>query len=200
MIERAAATQQEGPRMAIDTTRSEEHEVLEGDEGEPIVGRSRDVGREILLTRLSDLKTSNAVVTVGPEATVAKAVELMKRRKVSAVLVVAKRKPRKLLGIFTERDFMARALEARGFGRLRIDKVMTRDPETLSARDSVAYALNKMNVGRFRHVPIVDGDGTPTGIISARDLIDFIVELCPEEILNLPPQPGYAVPREQEGA
>ena len=186
--------------MAIDTTSNEELEVLEGDEGEPVVGRSRDVGREILLTRLSDLKTSNSVVAVGPEATVAQAVGLMKRRKVSAVLVVAKRKPKKLLGIFTERDFMARALEARGFGKLRLDKVMTRDPEALSARDSVAYALNKMNVGRFRHVPIVDGNGVPIGIISARDLIDFIVELCPEEILNLPPQPGYATPREQEGA
>ncbi len=187
--------------MAIDTTVNEElDEVLEGDEGEPVVGRSRDVGREILLTRLSDLKTSNSVVSVGPDATVSQAVGLMKRRKVSAVLVVAKRKPRRLLGVFTERDFMGRALEVRGFGKLKLDKVMTRNPETLSSGDSVAYALNKMHVGRFRHVPIVDGDGVPIGIVSARDLIDFIVELCPEEILNLPPQPGYAVPKEQEGA
>ena len=50
----------------------------------------------------------------------------------------------------------------------------------------MAYALNKMSVGRFRHVPLVDADGAPVGMISIRDIVDFIVELCPEEILNLP--------------
>jgi CBS domain-containing protein len=175
-------------------------EVLEGDEGELEIGRSRDVGRQILLTRLSDLKPSNSPVALPADATVSKALAMMKKKRVSAVLVVAKRKPRRLVGIFTERDFMMRALDARGLPRLKLEKVMTRDPEALTAGDSVAYALNKMNVGRYRHVPIVDGDGIPIGIISARDLIDFIVELCPEEILNLPPQPKHAVPKEQEGA
>ena len=186
--------------MAIEMTESDEVEVLEGDEGEPEVGRSRDVGRQILATPLSELKSKAPLVMLGPDATVAKAVDAMKKKRVSAVMVVSKKKPKRLVGIFTERDFVNRALGVRGFGWLKLEKVMTRDPETLSAKDSVAYALNKMNVGRFRHIPIVDGEGAPIGIVSARDLIDFIVELCPEEILNLPPQPGYAVPKEQEGA
>ncbi len=185
--------------MVSETTSKDEMEVLEGDEGEPEVGRRRDVGRQILLTRLSEVKRDQAPVTVGPDATVARAVELMKKKRASAVLVVAARKPRKLLGLFTERDFLGRALGARGFGRLPVKKVMTADPEALSPGDSVAYALNKMHVGRFRHVPLVDGDGVPVGMISARDLVDFICELCPEEIMNLPPQPRYAVPHTREG-
>jgi CBS domain-containing protein len=180
-------------------TAKDEVEVLEGDEGEPEVGRRRDVGRQILLTKLSEVKRSSAAVTVGPDVTVSKAVELMKRKRVSAVMVVDRKKPKRLLGLFTERDFLDRALGARGFGRLRVAKVMTKDPEALSPADSVAYALNKMNVGRYRHVPLVDRDGVPVGMVSARDLLDFICELCPEEIMNLPPQPRYAVPHTQEG-
>jgi CBS domain-containing protein len=70
---------------------------------------------------------------------------------------------------------------------------MTPAPEALRTKDPVAYAINKMSVGRFRHVPIVDDAGRPAGILSARDVLDFIVELCPEEILNLPPEPELAL-------
>ncbi len=185
--------------MMTETPRNEQVDVLEGDEGEPIVGRARDVGRAILLTSLADVKSTLRPVTLPEDATVAKAVETMRRKKVSAILVVGKRRPRRLVGIFTERDFVNRALVVRGLARMPLARAMTREPETLSPKDSVAYALEKMHVGRFRHVPVVDADGVPCGMISARDLIDFLCELCPEEILNLPPEPQYAVPREQEG-
>lgn len=185
--------------MIPETNQGEEVEALEGDEGEPEVGRRRDVGRQILLTRLSEIKASSAPVTIGAQVTVARAVELMKKKRVSAVMVVEGKKPKKLVGLFTERDFLNRALGSKGLGRLPVKKLMTRDPEALSPGDSVAYALNKMHVGRYRHVPLVDGEGAPVGMISARDLIDFLVELCPEEIMNLPPAPRYAVPRTREG-
>ena len=65
--------------------------------------------------------------------------------------------------------------------------------------DSLAYALNKMSVGRFRHIPLLDGKGELAGILSIRDIVDFIIELCPEEILNLPSQPDLAIPRSPDG-
>jgi len=76
---------------------------------------------------------------------------------------------------------------------------MTPSPETLRTKDPVAYALNKMSVGGFRHVPLVDDAGRPVGIVSAGDLVDFLVELCPEEILNLPPEPELALHPTPEG-
>jgi len=169
--------------------RDTEIEVLEGDEGEPEVGRHRDVGREMLETALSELKRAPAV-TVAPEATVARAAELMRKKKVSAVLV---KKGAKLVGIFTERDLVSRAMETKAWGRAPVKRFMTPDPETLKLSDPVAYALNRMSVGRYRHVPLVGKDGKPAGVISIRDLVDFIVELCPEEILNLPSQPALAL-------
>jgi CBS domain-containing protein len=167
-------------------------EPLEGDEGEPEIGRHRDVGREILQTPIADVKRA-AAVTVPPDAPVRKAVDLMRARKVSAVLVVERTKAKRLVGIFTERDLVNRALPARGWAAARVDRFMTRAPEALRAKDPLAYAVNKMSVGGFRHVPLVDAAGRAAGILSARDVLDFVVELCPEEILNLPPEPELAL-------
>lgn len=177
---------------------TEELEVLEGDEGEPRVGRGRDVGRQILETPISELKHT-APVTVPPDAPLAKVVELMRKKRVSALIVVEKKKTRRVAGIFTERDLVNRALPQKSWARAPVSKFMTPSPETLRAKDSVAFALNKMSVGRFRHVPLVDDAGKPAGMISVRDIADFIVELCPEEILNLPPEPHLALHRTPEG-
>jgi CBS domain-containing protein len=173
-------------------------EPLEGDEGEPEVGRHRDVGGAILETPIADVKRA-AAVTVPPDAPVQRAVDLMRSKKVSAVLVVERAKTRRLVGIFTERDLVNRALPARGWAKARVDRFMTRAPEALRAKDPVAYGVNKMSVGGFRHVPIVDDAGRPAGLLSARDVLDFVVELCPEEILNLPPEPQLAVHPTPEG-
>jgi len=179
---------------------NEEPVVLEGDEGEIEVGRHTDVGRMLLLTPVSEVMRRTRPVTLSTHATVARAVELMVKKKVSAVMVVEPRAPRRLAGIFTERDFLLRSATLRGLGRVQLKKVMTREPETLRTKDSVAYAIEKMSVGRFRHVPVVDEEGAPVGMITTRDLVDLIVELCPEEILNLPPEPELAFHPERDGA
>ena len=173
-------------------------EPLEGDEPEPEVGRRTDVGRQFLETRIEELKPK-VPVTLPESATVGRALDLMRSRDIGVVLVVSRKKPRRLVGIFSERDLVGRALGMRGYRRLALSKVMTRDPEALRPRDSCAYALNKMSVGRFRHVPLVDENHVPVGLISVRDDIDFLVELIREEIQNLPPEPQYQYVRSPEG-
>jgi CBS domain-containing protein len=182
----------------VDKVGREEVEVLEGDEGEPEIGRHSDVGYHILHTPLSELKQQPGPISVGPEVTVARAVETMQKRKVSALLVVDRKPPRRLLGIVTERDLIDRMF-VRGLARMPVRKVMHRDPDTLRAKDPVAYAFDRMAVGRYRHVPIVDERGVAKGMVSARDLIDYVCELCPEETLNLPPRPELATPRKPDG-
>jgi CBS domain-containing protein len=177
--------------MVVEKDAAEELETMEGDEGEPEVGRRRDVGRQILETPIAEVKKA-ATVSVPADAPMSKALELMRKKKVSALVVVERKRTRRLVGIFTERDLVNRALAVKGYARAPVSRFMTASPETLRAKDSVAYALNKMSVGRFRHVPLVDEAGKPTGMISIRDIADFIVELCPEEILNLPPEPQLA--------
>jgi CBS domain-containing protein len=64
--------------------------------------------------------------------------------------------------------------------------------ETSGAKKGrIAWALNRMHVGGYRHVPIVDKDGLPRGMVSVKDIVDFIVEFFPAEVLNLPPDPSH---------
>jgi CBS domain-containing protein len=53
---------------------------------------------------------------------------------------------------------------------------MTSDPVVLRPDDTVAVAINKMAVGGFRHIPIVD-DGRPIGVVAARDVFRHILSL-----------------------
>jgi CBS domain-containing protein len=56
-----------------------------------------------------------------------------------------------------------------------------------------------MSVGGYRHVPLVDGGGRPVGVVSVKDIVDYLVEHFPREVLNIPPEPGQHV-RCAEGA
>jgi CBS domain-containing protein len=106
----------------------------------------------------------------------------------------------RLAGIFTERDVLTRIA---GFPinveRSPVSEHMTPDPHTLPADSSVAFALNKMVVEGFRHIPLVDEEGRPTGMVSMRDLIDYLSDFFSKDVLNLPPDPRTAF-RFRDGA
>ena len=70
----------------------------------------------------------------------------------------------RVVGIFTERDALMK-LAGRPSTDGAIRDVMTTDPVVLRAADSVAVAIQKMAVGGFRHIPLVD-DGRPIGIVT----------------------------------
>ena len=184
--------------MAIERERAGEIDVMEGDEGEPEIGRHHDVGHDILETPLGDLRRS-APATVFADVPVSKAIDLMRARNSPAVVVVERKRTRRVVGVLTEHDVVTRALPSRGWASARVSRYMTPAPETLRPEDPVAYALNKMSAGGCSCVPLVDREGRPAGLVSASDLVNFLVELCPEEVLNLPPEPELAVHRQPEG-
>ena len=104
-------------------------------------------------------------------------------------------------GVFTERDVLFRIVDrGRNPAQLPLQEVMTPDPETLSVRSTVAHALNKMSVGGFRHIPVVDDEHRPAFVVSVRDVVEFLVESFPREVLNLPPMDGAKSQRSREGA
>jgi CBS domain-containing protein len=80
-----------------------------------------------------------------------------------------------LSGILTERDIVARVAGPRRDPKtLKVEEVMTPDPEYLLSDDTVAFALNRMHVGGFRHVPLIDKQGKPTGVISVKDIVSHL--------------------------
>jgi CBS domain-containing protein len=126
-----------------------------------------------------------APLTLGPDDSVEGAWRLMRDERVGCVLVVDNGA---LVGIVSERDLLMRADEPRSARPLR--EVMTPDPETLSPDDPIVYALNKMSVGGFRHVPLVDGAGSPVGVVSVKDVVNYIVDFFPNDVLTVPPSPA----------
>jgi len=115
---------------------------------------------------------------VSAHTTVTEAMRLMKSEHCSCVVIT---------GIFTERDVLYRVVDrGRNPAALPMGEVMTPDPETLLVRSTVASALNMMSVGGFRHIPVVDDEHRPVFVIRVRDVVEFIVEAFPREILNLP--------------
>ena len=69
---------------------------------------------------------------------------------------------------------------------------MTPDPEVLPITASVAFVLNKMSIGGFRHVPVVDEEHRPRFVVAVRDVVAYLVDAFPREVLNLPPEGGKA--------
>jgi signal-transduction protein with cAMP-binding, CBS, and nucleotidyltransferase domain len=74
----------------------------------------------------------------------------------------------RLVGIFTDRDAMVK-LASRPHPVPSLREVMTAEPDVLRPGDTVAIAIHKMAVGRIRHLPLVDDDGSVT-VVGARDL------------------------------
>jgi CBS domain-containing protein len=129
-------------------------------------------------------------VTVAESATIREAISLMLDRQIGAVLVV---KDGRAVGIFTERDVLRRVATSGIDQGHTVAEVMTRAPECLGLDDGIAFALNRMIVGGFRHVPIVEDDGAPLAVLSLREVVAFIVALLPSRVLNLPPEPRHEV-------
>ena len=77
--------------------------------------------------------------------------------------------------------------------------VMTGDPETLGIDDNVSFALNRMILGGFRHIPVTDEAGRAVGVLSQREIVAFVVSLLPNRVLNLPPEPHLQAHSEDGG-
>ena len=116
-------------------------------------------------------------VCVAPDTTVEATIEALVTAGRACALVVWERT---LVGIFTERDVLMRvASDFKRLGPCPVREFMTPAPETLSVSDTIAYALNRMTVGDFRHIP-VERDEHPLGVVSVRDILKYLVEDHPE--------------------
>tara|TARA_B100000686_G_scaffold120194_1_gene127227 strand:+ start:3237 stop:3788 length:552 start_codon:yes stop_codon:yes gene_type:complete len=113
------------------------------------------------------------------------ALDMLQTKRQNCILVV---KNNVLCGILTERDILLK-VTGKGFdlNLVTVDEFMTINPEYLTLEDPLAYALNKMHIGGFRHVPIVDDEQNPVGLISIGNIISTIADYFSREIINLPP-------------
>ena len=107
----------------------------------------------------------------------------------------------RLLGVLTERDIFGRLV---GGDVAEIDlsqpveTLMTTKPHHLHLDETVRDAIELMQTGRYRNVPLLDDQDHLVGVIRPQDVLKYLAESFPEELLNLPPRPHQTM-RHAEG-
>lgn len=133
---------------------------------------------------------------VEADRAVADAVAAMRAHKVGCLLVTA---GGKLVGIFTERDLLTRVLAPGLPLSTPLRECMTSNPVTVGPKDPVRVAIQKMQDGAYRHLPVVDETNRPVGVLSAKRIVRYLVEHFPGIVFNQPPDPTNS-PAEPEGS
>ena len=95
----------------------------------------------------------------------------------------------RLLGVLTERDIFVRLVAPGADLAQPVEGMMVDHPNTLHLYQPIRRAIELMQTGRFRNVPLVDNDGVLVGVVRPVDLLKYLAEAFPEELLNLPPRP-----------
>jgi CBS domain-containing protein len=145
-----------------------------------------DLETALVTVTLSDVVQRKPLL-VESDSTLALVIEAMQREDRGTVLVV---QDEKLVGIFTERDVLMKVTgHAVDLTVSKVSAFMTRDPVTLPADSAVAFALNRMVVEGFRHIPLVDGENRPVAEVSMRNLIEYLSDFYNRDVINLPPDP-----------
>ncbi len=112
-------------------------------------------------------------VSVAQETDLKEVIATLRSHNIGSVLVVDEEG--KLSGVFTERDVLTKvACQVEDLGQAEVDDFMTPNPTTLSLDDPISHALHLMAIYGFRHLPLVDDDNRPLGVISFRDVLKYI--------------------------
>lgn len=138
-------------------------------------------------------------VTIDIAANTQAAIDLLIENRIGAASVVEEGI---LRGIFGERDVL-RKIFNRDVGDLTqipVTQFMKVDPQTAFPDDMLDTAVLYMAHGKFRHLPIVDENQHPIGMVSIRDVISYLVDSFPHEVLTLPPNPIRDALKAREGA
>lgn len=127
----------------------------------------------------------NQVLTVKSGASLSDVIKMLNENRIGATIVVDDKDS--ALGIFTERDVLRKVISKDlDLKKETIDNYMTKAPETLDENDPIAFALNKMSDGSYRHIPITR-DGKVKFMLSVKDVVDEIAFIYRKRVLNLPP-------------
>jgi len=112
-------------------------------------------------------------------------IELLNERRIGCVTVIDD--DGDTIGIFTERDVLRKVINRDiDLSKEKVDDYMTKQPQTLSENDPVAFALNRMSDGSYRHIPITS-NGKVKYMLSVKDIVDEIAFTYRKKVLNLPP-------------
>jgi CBS domain-containing protein len=125
------------------------------------------------LEAIQGLASQDALVKFPRGTLLSQVVKTMSERNIGCVIITDYDRP---TGIFTERDLMRKIVGQKlDLDREVVENHMTPHPVCIGAETAVIDAMTKMTNGKFRHLVLTDDEGLVSGVISVRDLLNFLV-------------------------
>ena len=123
----------------------------------------------MLVQQILTSKTVGEVFTLSPSATLSEAAALLSEKRIGAIII--SKDGVHPVGILSERDIV-RELGKRGVACMAdsVEQVMTAKLIGCAKSDSADMVMQKMTDGRFRHMPVMQGDEM-IGLISIGDVV-----------------------------
>jgi CBS domain-containing protein len=135
-------------------------------------------------------------VLVQSGTTIGDAIRTMREQGVYNLLVMS---GDRLVGVLTERDVVHKVL-GRGIDpHSLVDGFMSPEPAILAPDATLVHALERMVRHGDRMIALVDAEGRLIGVVRQGDVLAFVAEAFPQEILNLPPRPGQVMDQPEGG-
>lgn len=126
----------------------------------------------VKVSQLLALKHSG-VITIPPETSVLKALQMMADHNVGALPVV---KTEHLVGIFSERDYARKVvLLGKNSTQTSVSEIMSEKVFTVDPDSTVEDCMHMMSDKRIRHLPVLEGSKL-VGILSIGDLVKTIIQ------------------------
>ena len=148
----------------------------------PPVRTIEDILKETKIYQILRPKCVNA----GPDITLQQALDLMHRERSGYIVIVDEHLH--VLGMFTERDVLMKVMRKGVSLSEPVKKYMNTELVELTKADTLGSAIDAMKKYNVRHIPLVDELGQMTGVLSVRTIANFLSELFPTEVFNLPPK------------
>ena len=131
--------------------------------------------------------TQEKFIVLNEQATLRDAIDSIQKYHIGCILL---ENNHKITGIFTERDIVQNIVGNRhNLEKECVSDYMTKSPDVLHFQDPIAFALNKMISGGYRHIPIVNKEEKSIGIITMQDIINHLGDYFFDDIVNLPHTP-----------
>lgn len=137
-------------------------------------------------------------VTVAPGTSLASCVASIQETGTGDSVFVTDRDGR-LVGVLTERDIFGRIVGGDVDLGQPVETMMTTNPRHLHLEESVRDAIALMQTGRYRNVPLLDDEDHLIGVVRPQDILKYLAEAFPEELLNLPPRPHQQMEKPEGG-
>jgi len=141
---------------------------------------------QLLTEPISQLDLSDYCI-VTADTSVRETVEQMRDLKQNCAIIIGK--GTHIAGILTDRDVLKRVVTQPETWDQPVEMVMTPAPDTIRASATTGEALNMMENGHFRNVPVVNEKGVIRGNVTYYAILKFLTDHFPEAVYNLPPDP-----------